>query len=243
MTFDPHFGRRLAPDARDAAFPMRLRLDPLRDQFFPRGLPIGNRHYFAGPVLNQVATGTCVAHGWTAKVHAAPIMQQMPVTPFDFYRKIVLVDEWGDNDHEATAPEAGLQSGTSVRAGAKGLVSMGYAQTYLWAESAEDVRAWMLAGFGGCVIGVLWRSGMMNVDGSGFVSNQGVNEGGHCVYLNGYNDKAVRNGRVVRAFRGQNSWGREWGQQGRFWLTYEDLDTLIAEGGEACALTEVRVRR
>ena len=239
---DPHFGRRFAPDARDGAFPMRLRLDPLRDHFFPRGIPPGNRHYFAGGILDQGSTGTCVAHGWTAKINAAPVMQKMNVTPFDFYRRIVQVDEWSDNDWEATAPDASLQSGTSVRAGAKVLVSMGYARNYLWAESAEDCRAWILAGFGGITIGVSWRSGMMNVDASGFVSNTGSNQGGHCVYINGFNDRSNRNGRVVQAFRGQNSWGRSWGQNGRFWLTYDDLEALIAENGEAAALTEIRVK-
>src|SRR5215207_1233815 len=98
MTFTPAFGRRDAPDERDRGFAMRRVLDPLRVDFFPAGIPTGARHYFSGPILDQGATGTCVAHGWTAKVHAAPIMQKMTVTPYNFYRKIVMVDEWSDND-------------------------------------------------------------------------------------------------------------------------------------------------
>lgn len=242
MIFMPGFGRLVAPDARDGNYPMRLRLDPLRDQFFPTGLPLGNRHYFAGPVLDQGKTGTCVAHGWTAKVNAAPIMQKMSINPYDFYRRIVLVDEWGDNDSEATASDELLQNGTSVRAGAKTLISLGYAQSYLWAESGEDVRAWMLAGFGGVVIGVIWTQHMMQTDADGFVSFSGSHMGGHCVYLNGWNDKVKRGGKIVRAARGQNSWGKEWGQSGRFWITLEDLDFAITSNGEACALTEQRVK-
>jgi hypothetical protein len=136
MIIPQNFGRREAVDARDKAFPMRLRLDPLRDQFFPKGIPPGTRHYFSGPILHQGATGTCVAHGWAAKVRAAPIMQPMTLTPYAFYRQIVAVDEFTDNDHEVTGPDANLQSGTTVRAGAKTLVTLGYASSYLWAESA-----------------------------------------------------------------------------------------------------------
>lgn len=220
---------------------MRLRLDPLREQFFPQGLPPGNRHYFSGPILDQGETGTCVAHGFTSKVNAAPIMQKLPISTYDLYRKIVGVDEWAENDVEATAPDSQLQSGTSVRAGAKTLVSMGYAQNYLWAESAGDVRAWMLAGFGGVVMGTTWRSGMMRTDAEGFVSFSGSDVGGHAYYINGWNDRVLHNGKRIAAARGQNSWGRAWGQSGRFWIAMEDLEKAIADRGEACALTEQRV--
>lgn len=235
-----YFGRKVAVDLRDAAFPMRLALDPLREMYFPRGLPPGVRHYWSGPILDQGKTGTCVAHGWRAKISAAPIMQSMSLAPYDFYRRIVSVDEWSDNDWEATAADEHLQSGTSVRAGAKVLVDLGYAKHYLWAESAEDARAWILAGFGGVTIGVNWLSGMMSTDTSGFIAVTGSAVGGHCVYLNGFSDRAKRGGKPVRAFRGMNSWGRTWGQNGRFWITYEDLERSLVDGGEACALTELR---
>ncbi|HXG72305.1 MAG TPA: hypothetical protein VNJ04_16995, partial [Gemmatimonadaceae bacterium] len=210
---------------------------------------------FVGPVYNlhvqgdnsYVAEGigvhNCVAHAWAAKVRAAPIMQQMTLPPYDFYRQIVAVDEFPDNDHEATGPDFDLQSGTTVRAGAKTLVTLGYAKSYLWAESAEDVRAWILAGFGGVVIGTRWDDNMMTPDADGFISPGGSSRGGHCTYLNGWSDRAKRGRKQVPASRGQNSWGDDWGQKGRFWLSMEDLDVLIKDGGEAAALTESRVVR
>lgn len=235
------FGRKIAPDSRDRRYLMRALLDPMRDQFFPHGLPPGSRHYFSGPILDQGNTGTCVAHGLAGKVMAAPIMQSLPMSIYDFYRKIVPNDEWPDNDSEATAPDDQLQGGTSVRAGAKTLVDMGYAKSYVWAESAEDVRAWILGGFGGVVIGVWWKTDMMDTDSEGFISYTGKNEGGHCVYINGWNDHVSHKGHVVAAGRGPNSWGRSWGQSGRFWIPMDDLDKAIKDDGEAVALTEVRV--
>lgn len=238
---DYYLGRKHAPDERDRKFGMRLLLDPLRETYFPRGLAEGTRHYRPGKVLDQGRTGTCVAHGWTSKMHAAPIMQQLPVSPYDLYRKIVQVDEWFDNDSEATAPDAGLQSGTSVRAGAKVLQAMGYLQNYLWAESVEDVRAWHLAGFGGCVIGVNWTAAMFQTDLDGFVNYTGSIQGGHCVVTTGWNDKVRHNGKLGRALRCQNSWSVQFGEKGRFWISEGDLAKLMQDAGEVCASTEIKV--
>jgi len=44
-----------------------------------------------------------------------------------------------------------------------------------------------------------------------------------------------------RAFRAINSWGRSWGQNGRFWIRQDDLMLLLQEDGEACAAVEQRV--
>jgi C1A family cysteine protease len=240
--FEYGFGRTPAPDPKDKQYPMRMLLDPLREAAFPRGIPPGTRHYWSGPILNQGNTGTCVAHGWTAKVNAAPIMQRMPMSPYDFYRRIVKIDEWSENDHEATAPDSALQSGTSVRAGAKILTELGLAKSYVWAESAEDVRAWILGGFGGVVIGIWWKTNMMKPDSDGFIHYTGESEGGHCVYLNGWNDSVERIAKPnIAAARGPNSWGSNWGQKGRFWFPMDELDQAIKDDGEACALVEIKV--
>lgn len=235
-------GRLIAPDARDRDFPMRLMLDPLREQFFPSGLPEGSRHYSPGAVLDQGETGTCVAHGWTSRANGAPIKQTLPYSPYDLYRRIVAIDEWTQNDTEAGAPDASLQFGTSVRAGAKVLQSQGYLQQYLWAESAEDVRAWHLAGFGSVVLGLWWYTDMFLTDSQGFVKATGFKEGGHCVVTTGWNDRVRHNGRIVQACRFQNSWGREFGQSGRAWISMSDLHALITDEGEACAPVEVKVK-
>lgn len=238
----PPLGRRHAPDPRDLNHPMRLQLDPFRDQFFPTGIPPGSRYYNPGPVLDQGATGCCVAFGWTGKANAAPIMQMLPFTPFDLYRAIVQIDEFPDNDFEKSLPDDELQSGTSVRAGAKAMQKGGYLSRYLWAQSVEDSRAWHLAGFGGTVIGVNWTSQMFKPDSDGFISYTGTIEGGHCVETTGWNDHVLHNGKPVRAVRIQNSWGRSWGQNGRAWIAEDDLARLMADDGEVCAASELRVR-
>ncbi len=237
------FGRIYAPDVRDRRFPMRLQLEPLRDMFFPKGLPSGTRHYRSGRIWVQGNSGTCVEHGWRHKVEAAPIMQPIPLPQFEFYRKIILADEFPENDYEATLTPASFQMGTSVRAGAKVAQEMGLIENYLWAESAEDTRSWMLANFGGVVGGFNWTTEMMNTDSQGFIRYRGTVEGGHCVYLNGWSDTVKYNGRLVRAARGMQSWPLPWGHKGlgRFWLLEDDLEKLIQDHGEAVAATELKV--
>jgi hypothetical protein len=234
------FGRLVAPDERDKNYPMRLMLERARDQFFPKGVPPGSRHYRPSPrILDQGNTGTCVAHGVTSYIEAPPFMQRLPLAPYDFYRKIVGMDEFPENDFEASAPDLALQSGTSVRAGLEAARSLGFIANYLWAESPEDARAWLLM-FSGLVAGTTWKSGMMSTDIDGFVSYDGQDEGGHCFYIGGVNDHVRHNGKIVRAVRGQQSWG-DWGQGGRFWIELDDLGKMLQDGGEFAAPTEIRV--
>jgi hypothetical protein len=235
-------GRRYAPDERDNKYPMRLALAAIEERF-PSFAAEGSRHYRPGKVWVQGKTGTCVEHGTRHWMEAAPIMQQLPYPQFDFYRKIVKDDEWSDNDHEATAPVEQLQSGTSVRASLEQLRKDGLVKQYLWARTVADIRAWHLAGFGGTILGLPWKTGMFDADTTGFINATGVVEGGHCVSTTGWNDRVRRNGKYVRAVRIQQSWQLPWGDggDGRAWLLEDDLAKLLADQGEAAAPTQVRV--
>lgn len=232
------------PDPNNQRFMMARGLAELTE-IFPTGLPEGTRHYRTGPHLDQGSTGTCVAHGGTTRLNSAPVMQKLfNLTPFDLYRKIVLVDEWTDNDYEATAPDIQLQSGTSVHALMKTLKALGYIKNYLWAENVDNVRNWHLAGLGGTVIGVTWKADMMDTDSDGFVNFTGTAEGGHCVSTCGWNDRVKHRGRIVRAMRCQQSWELPWGDHGSgfFWISEDDLAKMIDDDGEIAAPTEIRLK-
>lgn len=235
------FGYIKEHDSRNEQHKLRLFLDPLIDFAFPTGAPEGNRHYRQSPILDQGNTGTCVAHGGTALIEGAPIVQKRPMSPFDLYRKVVLNDEWGENDTEARLPDSQLIFGTSALALMKTFKQLGYVDRYLWAEDAVQCRDYHLLK-GAMGFGIIWKTDMMQTDSEGFVSYSGNDEGGHFFKSTGWNDFVKHNGRRVPAVRLQNSWGTSWGQRGRFWMSMDDLQKAIADGGDAVAMLEIRVK-
>lgn len=225
----PGFGRIHSPDPNDRKYPMRMLLRPTK-------LPV-HRYYRLGPYLplDQGDTGTCVAHAWTGFLDAAPMMCKDAPSPYDTYRGIVATDEFTENDDEANAPDANLQMGTSVRAGAKYLQGKGFLKSYVWANNADEAAAWLLSGKGTLVAGTNWYYGMSDLDRDGYAVPEGGVLGGHSYLVIGYN-------RVTKSFRIINSWGKDWGTKGKCWIHHMDMDKLIKEDGEMCAAVEQLVK-
>jgi hypothetical protein len=215
-------GRLPAPDARDRKFPLRAAL-PVATQRTSR---YWNANGWWG---DQGATSQCVAYSWTAWIEDGPVTHAGKgpvVNPPDLYREAQLIDEWPGEGYD----------GTSVRAGARVLQSLGLIESYLWAFSAATVVRALLE-VGPVVVGVNWYEGFDSPDPrSGQVHVTGGILGGHAFKLDGVNVKAGKTGLV----RAKNSWGREWGQRGFFWLEIADLERLIHESGEACLAVERR---
>lgn len=207
------FGRLEAEDARDLAYPMRAAMVPI-------ALPT-YKYWVPGPVLNQGRTSQCVAYAWHQWMETSPIRTKNGPEPAWIYREAQLIDEWPGEDP--------VVKGTSVRAGAKVLAVQGRIAEYVWAQSIEDVKLWLLTN-GPVVIGTGWYEGMMRTDPLGYVKPTGNLVGGHCTILNGYT--------AGGDYRGMNSWGKYWGRNGHFWLHAEDLAMLLADHGEACAAVE-----
>lgn len=217
-------GRRPSVDSRDDAFPMSMAL--------PIEAPgITHRYWNAeGWWGDQGSTSQCVAYAWTHWLEDGPITQpktphggaQSVVRPFDLYREAQKVDEWPGEDYD----------GTSVRAGAKVLQSMGFVREYRWAFTVDTVVKAVLS-VGPVVVGTNWYSGMFEPDSEGLIDVTGGVVGGHAYVLNGVN---VRRG----LFRVKNSWGRDWGRHGHALIGIEDMSRLINEQGEACLAVEVQ---
>jgi hypothetical protein len=212
-------GRRHAPDSRDALYPIRLLMKKKR-------LPT-SRFFRSGLVLDQGATSSCVGHAWRQFLSSAPLMTKAGPDAFKIWNDAKAIDEWTDTN-------PGDEEGTSVRAGVKVLQSLGHIASYVWAFSAGDCRDFILGGFGPLVFGTWWYGSMFDPDPAGFVTISGSPIGGHAYFVVGYSTQRD-------AFRCVNSWGREWGQSGRFWLPFDLAHRLIQEDGEACAATEMRL--
>jgi hypothetical protein len=239
MAVQRGFGRLRAPDPDDALFPMRAarRLEPKISDLPARYF------YRRGPILEQGSTGTCVGHGWRAWLSGEPLMTEGGPSAFDIYDGSLPLDEWAQNDHDTAR-----LYGTSVRAGAKFLSSLGHVQSYVWATSVDDIIRWILGGFGGVVLGTQWLDQMNVPTSEGIIRARGKSEGGHCYY--GYGLDRMRGLIAI-----QNSWGVDWGgwpeevyenhavkkvvrNNGCALLPLDDLARLLKQCGEVCTAVE-----
>jgi hypothetical protein len=213
-------GRRVAHDDRDRLHLARARLPakaPERQWRY---------HWNRGARLDQGQTGTCVGHGCVHLAENGPVTRRGTMDPFQLYREAILLDEWPENDWEATAPMDRLQFGTSVRAGMKALQARGLVSEYLWAWDLATAVDWVHRS-GPIVLGTNWYYGMDQPDEKGVVRVSGGLAGGHCYVWDGVYLPGER-GRFL------NSW--DWHV---FWMSFADVERLILEDGEAAMATEI----
>lgn len=230
------FGRRYSPDDRDRGFLIRRRLAAPGTV-----LPTKKTWRIAPPNLDQGNTGTCVGHAWSNFLRCAPIQTSSKKAPsqWDIYRGCVVKDVWSDNDSEANLPDgdAGLNSGTSVRAGAEFVTEKGRLKTYLWAFTLQPALEFVLTE-GPVVLGINWYSSFRSPDHEGIIKISPTADvsGGHAILWRGVDTKRG-------LARLSNSWGDDWGISGDCFIPLRDLDRLISlEQGEACTAIEQKLK-
>lgn len=201
------FGRDRLPDSRDR----RFRVPRRWHQLPPRG-----RRYWADYrwMGDQEDSPHCVGFSWAHWLQCAPYRQW--VEPLGIYKLAQRLDEWEGTDYD----------GTSVRAGAKALASLGFIGAYHWATDVHEIAETILH-TGPVVVGTEWTEGMSSPDAQGIVRPEGTSLGGHAYILTGVNVER-------RLFRLKNSWGRGWGRRGRALISFDDMQELISADGEAC---------
>lgn len=221
MTPPLGLGRRHAPDQRDSRFPLSALLP---DE------PSKRTHRYWGASGwwgDQGNTSRCVAFAWLHWLEDGPVTQPGPgpiLDPNWLYKEAQRNDEFPGEDYD----------GTSVRAGAKVLQGRSLIKEYRWAFDLPTLIQTVLE-VGPVVVGTNWYQGMFSPDRDGVVRISGSLAGGHAYVINGANTK-------TGVARGKNSWGRDWGRRGLFYIPFEDLERLIKENGEACLAVEIRAQ-
>ena len=217
----PGMGRSLIEhDEQSKEFPARGLLSVSQQE--PR-----DRVWRRGGAYDQGVSSTCVPHTGkgllnTARMSAlVPYRTRIKYNPFAWYPEAQRRDEWpGESpDYEGT-------SGLGL---CKYFLEARLIKEYRWCFGLQDALL-TLSHVGPIGIGVWWYSEMFHPDPEGFIHVGGRREGGHEVEIMGLD---VSGEYVI----GMNSWGREWGDRGRFKLSFDDLDTLLAEGGDAFVIT------
>lgn len=209
VTLDSRLDRVQQFDDRSRDFPITATIDATKPRSYT---------WRGGPVTDQGREGACVGHGWTGELTARPVAVNVPNPDqyaFNLYRYCQTVDEWPGEAY----------SGTSVLAGAKVLQARGYLKEYRWAFGLDDLV--LAVGYRGpAVLGIPWYESMYSAP-NGRVAVSGRQVGGHCILARGVN---VREQWVLL----RNSWGTRWGVGGDARISFDDLDRLLKEGGEAC---------
>jgi hypothetical protein len=184
------------------------------------------RHWTMRDILDQGREGACVGFGSAHYCQATPLPQphSNDVLALKLYRRAKQIDEWPGEEYD----------GTSVLAGMKALKEERRISGYLWLQTTDEI-AKMIGYVAPVIVGLEWRTGMMDTDGKGFVHADGRAVGGHCVCITGYDDK-------TKTFTFVNSWGEDWGEEGFAKISEHDLGLLLAASGEAVLPRKMRVR-
>jgi C1A family cysteine protease len=91
---------------------------------------------------------------------------------------------------------------------------------------------------GPVVVGTNWYDRMFKPE-KGFIRVGGQVAGGHAWLLLGADRSKKCPDGTMGACRMINSWGRGWGESGRAWISFNDLDKLIKADGEAATAKEL----
>lgn len=175
-------------------------------------------------VLDQGSEGACVGYAFAHELIAAPCQYQNVTNQFireKIYWEAQKVDPWIGGSYPEASP---VYEGTSVLAGVKVMKRLGFFEEYRWAFGIEDL-AWAVGHCGPAILGLNWYEGMLKPFDCGSLHVTGSLVGGHAIMCRG-----VKAGEY---FTVHNSWGPGWGKLGTAKISWNEMDRLLHEDGEA----------
>lgn len=216
ITHDPRLDRLVHFDERSRDYPIRTLLAADEPRSYTWRLPV---------YLDQGTEGACVGFSWAHELVARPSEVKDVDTAFarNIYFEAQKIDPWEGGAYPGATP---FYEGTSILAGAKSTVATGKITEYRWGFSLNDALV-AISRKGPGILGCYWYEGMMNTDDNGFIKPSGAILGGHAIIVRGV---SVKN----KTVRLSNSWGRNWGQDGDCFMTWDDFNTVLMNDGEFC---------
>lgn len=123
------------------------------------------------------------------------------------------------------------KNGTSIRAVADVLKKENLIQNYYWANSVEEVWNFIVS-TGVVIITSDWYEGMTNLNKYFYADTTGNIIGKNCFLIYGAESNQ-------KSFVCRNFWGKSWGNQGDFYLSFDNLDFLFRKGAQCASASPV----
>ena len=183
--------------------------------------------------FNQGPIGACVGFSIAHELAARPVEQKGLNNKY-IIEKIYWEAQKNDGYPGGSYPGASPKyEGTTVIAGVKEAKKLGFFESYRWAFSIDDLIAGL--GFSGpSVLGINWYENMTKVAQNGFIEPTGRLQGGHAILARGVN---LKNKYIIL----RNSWGKEWGKTGDCYISFDNMEKLLKENGEAVFFINLKI--
>lgn len=207
----------------------RNRNYPVRGVLFKESAHLREKTWRGHYAWDQGQTPWCVAYSGKGMLNRFPFSKTVDYeirsnhSFEEFYRGAQKLDEWEGENYD----------GTSGRGLLRYLSSLGVIREYRWCFGIDDVLR-TLSHWGPVSVGTWWAAGMSNPDPARryVVERTGQYIGGHQYTAIGIDP---RNEEVEF----MNSWGKTFGDRGRFRMKFSTLDSLLKDQGDAYTLVTV----
>jgi hypothetical protein len=189
------------------------------------------RHNRNVPIFDQGDVGSCTGNAAVGCIATDPLTADLPAHPAPLDEALALktysLATTLDDDRDKYPP---TDTGSTGLAAAKALQQQGFVVGYQHTFSFEDMmKALSLYPV---MIGLNWYDSFDQPDSKGIIkiSKQAEVRGGHEVYADEIVIGPSGRGRGYVGFT--NSWSDSWGQKGRAYLSFADLNRLLGEQGD-----------
>lgn len=191
------------------------------------------RIWDCGDHLDQGSEGSCTGHAVAHELISAP--KKVQGIDHEFAKKKIYweaqkIDPFPGGSYPNASP---FMEGSTVLSAVKVAQRLGYITEYRWAFGIDDLIL-AVGHLGPVILGIPWYEGMSSPGDGARIRVTGSKIGGHAILCKGVREKRG-------TFVLHNSWGTGFGNGGDCNITWEDMDKLLHDGGEAC-IPLVRVR-